>query len=132
MSSLVFTLKRHFNEPSSPIFTQPYSPNHLTLQQVLSEPWRLSTSQTPQRAEFCNPKDNPELISCGGGFGPVDDDGYGVSYAILGDDRIFFHVSCKRHSQTTVRKERDLVLRAGNTSLKWEWNHTNLKYKVNR
>ena len=73
---------------------------------MLSEPWRLSTSQTPQRAEFCNPRDHPELISCGGGFGPVDDDGYGVSYAILGEDRIFFHVSCKRHSQTTVREGR--------------------------
>ena len=80
-----------------------YYPGISNLQQVLSEPWRLSTSQTPQRAEFCNPKDNPDLISCGGGFGPVDDDGYGVSYAILGDDRIFFHVSCKRHSPTTVR-----------------------------
>lgn len=36
---------------------------------VLSEPWRLSTSQTPQ--QHIDLKKNPEMLSCGGGFGPV-------------------------------------------------------------
>ena len=40
--------------------------------QVLSEPWRLSTSQTPQQqVELFNLERNPEYVSSGGGFGPV-------------------------------------------------------------
>lgn len=44
----------------------------LALSQVLSEPWRLSTSQTPQQqVELFDFEKNPEYVSCGGGFGPV-------------------------------------------------------------
>ncbi|XP_074950491.1 carnitine O-palmitoyltransferase 1, liver isoform isoform X2 [Phalacrocorax aristotelis] len=63
------------------------------LKEVLSEPWRLSTSQTPQ--QHVDLKKNPEMLSCGGGFGPVADDGYGVSYIILDENSIHFHVSSK-------------------------------------
>lgn len=63
------------------------------LKEVLSEPWRLSTSQTPQ--QHINLQKNPEMMSSGGGFGPVADDGYGVSYIILGENMIHFHVSSK-------------------------------------
>jgi len=67
------------------------------LKEVLSEPWRLSTSQTPhQQTDKLDLAKNPELISAGGGFGPVADDGYGVSYIIAGEDTIFFHISSKR------------------------------------
>ncbi|XP_063798481.1 carnitine O-palmitoyltransferase 1, liver isoform-like isoform X2 [Pseudophryne corroboree] len=66
------------------------------LKEVLSEPWRLSTSQTPiQQAELFDIINHPEYVSCGGGFGPVADDGYGVSYIIVGENLINFHVSCK-------------------------------------
>ncbi|CAJ1076000.1 carnitine O-palmitoyltransferase 1%2C liver isoform-like [Xyrichtys novacula] len=66
------------------------------LKEVLSEPWRLSTSQTPvQQMELFDLKNYPEYISLGGGFGPVADDGYGVSYIIVGEDMINFHVSSK-------------------------------------
>lgn len=42
--------------------------------QVLSEPWRLSTSQTPQQqVELFDLERNPEYVSSGGGFGPVSD-----------------------------------------------------------
>jgi carnitine O-palmitoyltransferase 1 len=42
------------------------------LREVLSEPWRLSTSQTPhQQTELTDLSKRPELISAGGGFGPV-------------------------------------------------------------
>lgn len=55
------------------------------LKEVLSEPWKLSTSQTPVgQAGLWNPKDHPDAFSAGGGFGPVADDGYGVSYIIPG------------------------------------------------
>ncbi|XP_034978519.1 carnitine O-palmitoyltransferase 1, liver isoform isoform X2 [Zootoca vivipara] len=63
------------------------------LKEVLAEPWRLSTSQTPQQHIDLNK--NPEMESSGGGFGPVADDGYGVSYIIVGDNLINFHVSSK-------------------------------------
>lgn len=39
------------------------------------------------------------LISPGGGFGPVADDGYGVSYMVPDDHKIFFHISSKISSK---------------------------------
>ncbi|KAF4081211.1 hypothetical protein AMELA_G00158840 [Ameiurus melas] len=72
------------------------------LKEVLSEPWRLSTSQTPlQQVDLFDLKKHPEYITSGGGFGPVADDGYGVSYIILGEDLINFHISSKRSSPET-------------------------------
>ncbi|KAM9560551.1 carnitine O-palmitoyltransferase 1, liver isoform 2-T2 [Salvelinus alpinus] len=76
------------------------------LKEVLSEPWHLSTSQTPvQQLELFDMVNHPEYISCGGGFGPVADDGYGVSYTIMGENMMNFHISCK-HScpQTSSHK----------------------------
>ncbi|KAF2358191.1 Acyltransferase ChoActase/COT/CPT [Trinorchestia longiramus] len=75
------------------------------LNEVLSEPWRLSTSQTPhgQTGKLDLTK-HPECISAGGGFGPVADDGYGVSYIIAGEDTLFFHVSSKKSSSVTDSK----------------------------
>ncbi|XP_050422523.1 carnitine O-palmitoyltransferase 1, liver isoform-like isoform X2 [Adelges cooleyi] len=72
------------------------------LNKVLSEPWRLSTSQTPhgQTNQF-DLKKFPNCISAGGGFGPVANDGYGVSYIIAGENLIFFHISSKRNSPHT-------------------------------
>ena len=43
----------------------------------------------------------PDDLTAGGGFGPVTADGYGVSYIIVGENKIFFHVSCRKHSQIT-------------------------------
>jgi hypothetical protein len=37
-------------------------------------------------------------------LGPVADDGYGVSYIVMGEDRIFFHISSKKSSEKTVSK----------------------------
>ncbi|GAA6084501.1 carnitine O-palmitoyltransferase 1, liver isoform isoform X1 [Tachysurus ichikawai] len=72
------------------------------LKEVLSEPWRLSTSQTPlQQIELFDLKKHPEYVTSGGGFGPVADDGYGVSYIILGEDLINFHISSKHSSLET-------------------------------
>uniref|UniRef100_A0AAX7U5C6 carnitine O-palmitoyltransferase n=1 Tax=Astatotilapia calliptera TaxID=8154 RepID=A0AAX7U5C6_ASTCA len=72
------------------------------LKEVLSEPWRLSTSQTPiQQVELFDIDNHPEYVSCGGGFGPVADDGYGVSYCVLGENMINFHISCKHSCPDT-------------------------------
>jgi carnitine O-palmitoyltransferase 1 len=73
------------------------------LKEVLSEPWRLSTSQTPHgQTPKLDLKKYPNCISAGGGFGPVADDGYGVSYIIAGEELIFFHITSKRSSLETV------------------------------
>jgi len=73
------------------------------LNEVLSEPWRLSTSQTPHgQTPKMDLKKHPNCISAGGGFGPVADDGYGVSYIIAGENLIFFHISAKTTCQQTV------------------------------
>lgn len=72
------------------------------LNDVISEPWRLSTSQTPHgqtpRIDF---KKYPMLASCGGGFGPVARDGYGVSYIISSECNIYFHISSVRSCDVT-------------------------------
>uniref|UniRef100_A0A674PK88 Carnitine O-palmitoyltransferase 1, muscle isoform n=1 Tax=Takifugu rubripes TaxID=31033 RepID=A0A674PK88_TAKRU len=66
------------------------------LKKVLSEPWRLSTSQTPQQQlNLVDIKKFPKYVGAGGGFGPVADDGYGVSYIIVGENLITFHISSK-------------------------------------
>ena len=70
--------------------------------QILSEPWKLSTSQTPHgQAGLLDLRKHPNHISAGGGFGPVADDGYGVSYIVAGEDTIFFHISSKKSSPKT-------------------------------
>lgn len=44
----------------------------LFLLQVLSEPWRLSTSQTPQQQlNLVDINKFPKYVGAGGGFGPV-------------------------------------------------------------
>uniref|UniRef100_A0AAY4A254 carnitine O-palmitoyltransferase n=1 Tax=Denticeps clupeoides TaxID=299321 RepID=A0AAY4A254_9TELE len=77
-----------------------FSKKHITLS--VSDPWRLSTSQTPfQQVELFDMVNHPEYITCGGGFGPVADDGYGVSYSIIGENIINFHISCKHSCPQT-------------------------------
>ncbi|XP_045892614.1 carnitine O-palmitoyltransferase 1, liver isoform-like [Micropterus dolomieu] len=83
-------------------FPNTWEKTHPSLTEVLSEPWRLSTSQTPlQQVELFDLVRHPEYVSSGGGFGPVADDGYGVSYIILGENHINFHISSKHSSPET-------------------------------
>ncbi|OQR67556.1 carnitine O-palmitoyltransferase 1 [Tropilaelaps mercedesae] len=72
------------------------------LREVLTESWRLSTSQTScNQSGYWDYDSQPEFISAGGGFGPVAKDGYGVSYMIVGGNCFFFHVSSRRCSVDT-------------------------------
>uniref|UniRef100_A0A673UN63 Carnitine O-palmitoyltransferase 1, muscle isoform n=1 Tax=Suricata suricatta TaxID=37032 RepID=A0A673UN63_SURSU len=72
------------------------------LAEVLSEPWRLSTSQIAQfQIRMFDPEKYPNHLGAGGGFGPVADDGYGVSYMIAGENTLFFHISSKFSSSET-------------------------------
>jgi carnitine O-palmitoyltransferase 1 len=86
------------------------------LQHAIREPWRLSTSQQPQqqtdRWDVRKPEHEARL-SPGGGFGPVADDGYGVSYMVAGEKRLFFHISSKKSSPiTNSARFRDNIFKA--------------------
>lgn len=66
------------------------------LKKILSEPWRLSTSQTSsnQTGQISPGVTEADIHRCnGGGFGPVDKNGYGVSYVFLEEVGMCFHVS---------------------------------------
>ncbi|XP_006107537.1 carnitine O-palmitoyltransferase 1, brain isoform, partial [Myotis lucifugus] len=72
------------------------------LDQVHSEQWQLATSQIPvQQTHLFDVHNYPDYVSSGGGFGPVDDHGYGVSYIFMGDDTVTFHISSKKSSTKT-------------------------------
>lgn len=75
------------------------------LENIIHRPWTLSTSQTPHTQLTTTPDPNLKTFSNklgpGGGFGPVSDDGYGVSYVIPNDHKFFFHVSSKRSCPQT-------------------------------
>ncbi|XP_066230123.1 palmitoyl thioesterase CPT1C isoform X1 [Saccopteryx leptura] len=72
------------------------------LDQVHSEQWQLATSQIPvQQTHLFDVYNYPDYVSSGGGFGPVDDHGYGVSYIFMGDDTITFHISSRKSSTKT-------------------------------
>lgn len=71
------------------------------LSEILSEPWKLSTSQTA--AIQMNLHDfgkEPLKIPGGGGFGPVADDGYGLCYLVT-EHVLVVHVTCKKSSSLT-------------------------------
>lgn len=79
------------------------------MNKVMPPTYLLSTSQTPMsqceeeaQKENLSPKAREKLISAGGGFGPVADKGYGVSYIIAGENQISFHISSKRSADNTV------------------------------
>ncbi|CAG7820347.1 unnamed protein product [Allacma fusca] len=61
------------------------------LQEALSSPWLLSTSQTPAIMT-----DRYFIGSPSGGFAPSTAEGYGVSYLFCGEDRLYFQVSSNR------------------------------------
>ncbi|XP_040108187.1 carnitine O-palmitoyltransferase 1, brain isoform isoform X2 [Oryx dammah] len=72
------------------------------LDQVHSEQWQLATSQIPvQQIHLFDIHNYPDYVSSGGGFGPADDHGYGVSYMFMGDDVITFHISSNKSSTRT-------------------------------
>ncbi|KAL3320828.1 Carnitine palmitoyltransferase [Cichlidogyrus casuarinus] len=71
------------------------------LKEVLSEPWRLSTSQTAM-GQNEDPKNVLNTyLNVGGGFGPVSEDGYGVSYMFIGEKLLSFHISSKFSCSST-------------------------------
>ncbi|KAJ1359360.1 hypothetical protein KIN20_018064 [Parelaphostrongylus tenuis] len=52
-----------------------------------------------------DPAQRARLVTAGGGFGPVADRGYGVSYIVAGENQISFHISSKRSADNTSSRE---------------------------
>ncbi|GBG25303.1 Carnitine O-palmitoyltransferase 1, muscle isoform [Hondaea fermentalgiana] len=75
------------------------------LKTALSIPWTLSSSQQPQEQTDLRKTLKPEIakrfISPGGGFGPVAEAGYGISYMFASEDQFFFHISSKKSAEET-------------------------------
>ncbi|XP_053407810.1 carnitine O-palmitoyltransferase 1, liver isoform-like [Mercenaria mercenaria] len=72
----------------------------------------LSTSQTPTKYTHIWKQESSCL---GGGFAPVNPNGYGVSYIIVGEDIILFHVSSNKYStETSEHKMSEAILDAMN------------------
>jgi carnitine O-palmitoyltransferase 1 len=85
-----------------------YSPAPSFLVNAMSRPFTLSTSQTPVgqcdglvKAVKAGKLPEGASITNGGGFGPTDQDGYGVSYPFSGDKFISLHITSKKSSQST-------------------------------
>jgi hypothetical protein len=70
-------------------------------------PWKLSTSQVPcgQSTKWKDPDHLQKYPRANGGFGPVANNGYGVSYVFAGNHRIVVHVTCKKSCPTTDAKK---------------------------
>jgi carnitine O-palmitoyltransferase 1 len=87
------------------------------MQKIMPPTYLLSTSQTPMsqceeeavKELKLSAKRRMNMITAGGGFGPVADKGYGVSYIIAGEEQISFHISSKRSADNTVRFIRNLI-----------------------
>ncbi|XP_036050712.1 carnitine O-palmitoyltransferase 1, brain isoform isoform X3 [Onychomys torridus] len=72
------------------------------LTQVQSQQWPLSTSQIPvQQMHLFDVHNYPDYVSSGGGFGPANDHGYGISYIFMGENMITFHISSQKSSTKT-------------------------------
>lgn len=48
---------------------------------------------------------HPELYSAGGGFGPINDKGFGISYIIAGEDLVSFHISSKNPQRVPISSD---------------------------
>lgn len=77
------------------------------MNKIIPPTYLLSTSQTPlnqctEELKLLTPERRLKLVSAGGGFGPVSDCGYGISYIIGGENQISFHISSKRSALNTV------------------------------
>ncbi|PBJ78911.1 choline/carnitine O-acyltransferase [Trypanosoma cruzi cruzi] len=73
------------------------------LQAAMQSKWKLSTSQVLTRqlpAKFHPPNDEP-FETPNGGFGPVQDDGYGVCYCLYGENLFYFTITSKHSCNST-------------------------------
>ncbi|PAV83770.1 hypothetical protein WR25_24908 [Diploscapter pachys] len=95
----LYVIKRYLEE-ESPFFDKIFPPTYL-----------LSTSQTPlnqceqDMPAHISTDDRMRLVTAGGGFGPVADRGYGVSYIVVGEEQVSWHISSKISADNTSSNE---------------------------
>ena len=80
----------------------------LFLKNILTMPWRLSTSQGPphqmNHGLDLNNHQIKDATSTGTAFAPSCEDGYGIMYGLVGDSRITFQISSYKSCPTTNSK----------------------------
>lgn len=73
------------------------------LQAALEPKWKLSTSQVLSRQlpKELHVENDAPFETPNGGFGPVADDGYGVSYCLYGENLFYFTITSKHSCSST-------------------------------
>jgi len=86
------------------------------LSKAFAIPWTLSTSCTPintLEGLFHHIPEMSDLVSPGGGFGPVADTGYGIAYSVPNENMVQFHVTSKHScAETNSQRMLDNVFKA--------------------
>ncbi|VBB27203.1 unnamed protein product [Acanthocheilonema viteae] len=75
--------------------------NSPLLDYYISQPWELSTSQTPNVTRQIDEDKHPDLSWFGGGFQAVCKTGYGISYRFAGNHSICINIVCYKSASNT-------------------------------
>ncbi|CAG9538070.1 unnamed protein product [Cercopithifilaria johnstoni] len=75
--------------------------NSSLLDYYISQPWELSTSQTPCVTRQIDEDKYPDLSWLGGGFQAVCKTGYGISYRFAGNHSICINIACYKSAENT-------------------------------
>ncbi|VDM92050.1 unnamed protein product [Litomosoides sigmodontis] len=71
------------------------------LDYYISQPWELSTSQTPNVTRQIDEDKYPDLSWFGGGFQASSKTGYGISYRFAGNHSICINIACYKSAENT-------------------------------
>ncbi|VIO98638.1 Uncharacterized protein BM_BM6097 [Brugia malayi] len=77
--------------------------NSSLLDYYITQPWELSTSQTPNVTRQINEDEYPNLSWFGGGFQATCKSGYGISYRFAGNHSICINIASYKSAKNTVR-----------------------------
>uniref|UniRef100_A0A1I8EY61 Carn_acyltransf domain-containing protein n=2 Tax=Wuchereria bancrofti TaxID=6293 RepID=A0A1I8EY61_WUCBA len=77
--------------------------NSPLLDYYITQPWELSTSQTPNVTRQINEDEYPNFSWFGGGFQATCKSGYGISYRFAGNHSICINIASYKSAKNTVR-----------------------------
>uniref|UniRef100_A0A8R1XR85 Carn_acyltransf domain-containing protein n=1 Tax=Onchocerca volvulus TaxID=6282 RepID=A0A8R1XR85_ONCVO len=75
--------------------------NSPLLDYYISQPWELSTSQTPNLTRQINEDEHPGTSWFGGGFQAACKNGYGISYRFAGNHSICINIASYKSAENT-------------------------------
>uniref|UniRef100_A0A0R3RFG8 Carn_acyltransf domain-containing protein n=1 Tax=Elaeophora elaphi TaxID=1147741 RepID=A0A0R3RFG8_9BILA len=84
------------------VLSKMFGVNSPFLDYYISQPWQLSTSQTPSVTRQIDEDKNPDLSWFGGGFQAVCKNGYGISYRFAGNHSICINIVSYKSAENTV------------------------------